>query len=568
MKITSQIIFLSLLLLFGCQNRPQKQSETRIYGPIGDSVMVSTAHPLATSAGLRILKQGGNAYDAAVAIHFALAVVFPEAGNLGGGGFAVYRTADGQTGALDYREKAPAAAHRDMYLDEEGNVIDMKSRFGHQAAGVPGSVAGMWALHQKLGKMSWANLLQPSVELAYNGYTLSAYSAKNLNEKQDDFRKANRDTPWTVKKDRWEEGDTIIQKELASTLALIQTNGRDGFYKGIVADQIEKEMILGNGLITKEDLEKYEAVWREPVVGDYRNYSVISMPPPSSGGVAVLQLLQGAEQFKLHKLDHNSTRYVHLIAEMERRVYADRATHLGDPDYYDVPVDMLLSVQYNSDRYASISKKRKTASEEIKEGKVEVIESVQTTHYSIVDSRGNALSGTTTLNSFYGCKVMVGGAGFFLNNEMNDFSSKPGVPNMFGLVGAEANSIAPGKRMLSSMTPTIVEKDDELFMVVGTPGGATIITSVFQTIMNVTGHQMTMQEAVNAPRFHHQWLPDRILLEQDRFDRETINELEEIGHSIEFRPNWGRVDAVLVKPDSTLEGAADYLRGDDYANGY
>jgi gamma-glutamyltranspeptidase/glutathione hydrolase len=567
MRFLHPALLLIVIFIFSCQNQPQKQLAERVYGPIGDSVMVSTAHPLATEAGLRILKKGGNAYDAAVAIHFALAVVFPEAGNIGGGGFAVYRTSDGEIGSLDYREKAPAASTRDMYLDENGDVIDMKSRFGHQAAGVPGSVAGMWALHQRLGSLQWSDLLQPAIELAFNGYILSEYSAANLNEKQEDFKDANRRSPWTVK-DQWQTGDTIIQQELASTLAMIQSQGRDGFYKGIVADQIEKEMLLGNGLITKADLANYEAKWREPVQGAYRNYNIVSMPPPSSGGVAILQLLKGAEQFDLHKLEHNSTDYVHLITEMERRVYADRATHLGDPDFYDVPVDMLLSEEYNKERYSTISKRKKTPSTEIKEGEVEVIESVQTTHYSVVDKEGNALSGTTTLNAFYCCKVMVQGAGFFLNNEMNDFSSKPGVPNMFGLVGAEANAIAPGKRMLSSMTPTIVEKDGELFMVVGTPGGATIITSVFQAIMNVTAHDMTMQEAVNAPRFHHQWLPDRILLEENRFDASVIEELKAMDHELEFRPNWGRVDAVLVLSDSTLEGAADYLRGDDYAAGY
>ena len=563
------ILVFTLILNTGCQNQPQHTYIPDETGPTGDSAMIATAHPLATEAGLEILRKGGNAFDAGIAVHFVLAVVFPEAGNIGGGGFAVLREANGGIASLDFREKAPGVAHRDMYLDENGEVMKMTSRIGHKATGVPGSVAGMWELHQKYGNLSWEDLLKPAIKLAYYGYTVSRYSANNLNEKQEDFLEANRYTPWTVKEEGWQKGDSIVQKELAATLTQIQNKGRDGFYKGIVADQIAKEMQLGKGYITRADLEGYEAVWRNPLTYSYKGHRIISMPPPSSGGVALIQLLQGADEFDMGKRGHNTPESIHIMTELERRVYADRATYLGDPDYYDVPVELLLSEEYNKDRYRSISLKKKTPSSEIKEGEVEIIESVQTTHYSIVDPEGNALSVTTTINSFYGCKVMVKGAGFFLNNEMNDFSSKPGVPNQFGLVGGEANAIAPEKRMLSSMTPTILEKGDQLFMVVGTPGGATIITQIFQVIMNVVDHGMTMQDAVNAGRTHHQWLPDEILVETRTLDPVDSLELVELGHKIKNRGSWGRVDAVLVKNDSTLEGAADYTRGaDDYTNGF
>jgi gamma-glutamyltranspeptidase/glutathione hydrolase len=561
-------ILLLAALVSSCQTNRTNQSTERVLGETGDSAMVVAAHPLATQAGLEVLRKGGNAYDAAVAVHFALAVVFPEAGNIGGGGFAVVRTADGSLSSLDFREKAPQRASKNMYLDENGEVISKKSRLGHYAAGVPGSVAGMWALHQRYGQMDWSELLIPAIRIAYYGYPIPAYTAKNLNEDQQEFKEANRYEPWTIKPGGWQAGDSIKQRELAATLTFIQKNGRDGFYKGIVADQIFKEMLLGNGLINKEDLASYEPVWRDPLIGQYKGHRVVSMPPPSSGGVALIQLLQGAEMFDLSESAHNSVRNIHVKTELERRVYADRATHLGDPDFYPVPVEMLLDPAYNRERYATISLDQKTPSEKIKEGKVEIIESVETTHYSIVDLEGNAVSITTTLNSFFGCKVMVKGAGFFLNNEMNDFSAKPGVPNMFGLIGAEANAIAPEKRMLSSMTPTLLEKDGKLFMVIGSPGGATIITSVFQCIVNVIDHEMTMQEAVNAKRTHHQWLPDRILLEESTLPENSVKKLQKMGHEIEYRKEWGRVDAILMHPDGSLEGAADPRSGDNTAAGF
>ncbi len=558
-----------LVFLLSCQPpRSAADYTPKAIGPIGDSAMVAATHPLATRAGVKILREGGNAFDAAIAVHFALQVVFPEAGNIGGGGFAVIRESDGSIASLDFREKAPAGAARDMYLDENGDVVQERSRIGHLAAGVPGSVAGMWELHQKYGSLPWADLLKPAIKLAYEGHVLTELAAHNLNRAQEAFKTANRFVLWTVNEEGWVEGDSSIQRELAATLSFIQNNGRDGFYKGIVADQIVKEMQLGGGLITQEDLDAYEAIWREPTVGIYRGHRIISMPPPSSGGIALLQLLQGAERFDFSKTGHNTSETIHLMTELERRVYADRATYLGDPDYYDVPVNMLLDPEYNEERYSSISRNKKTNSTEIKEGKVDIIESVETTHYSIVDVEGNAVSVTTTLNGYFGCKVMVRGAGFFLNNEMDDFSAKPGVPNQFGLVGAESNAIAPGKRMLSSMTPTIVEKNGRLFMVTGTPGGATIITSVFQSILNVIDHGMSMQDAVDAPRVHSQWLPDVIVSEEGSLPGDVITGLEELGHELVYRTQLGKMNTILVRPDGTYEGGSDRNRGDCYAEGF
>lgn len=530
--------------------------------------MISSAHPLATKVGVEVLQNGGNAFDAALAVKFALAVVFPRAGNIGGGGFALYRMGNGEIGSLDFREKAPMRATRDMYLDENRNLIDRLSIIGHKAAGVPGSVDGILKLHEKFGTKPLNELIQPAINLAYFGFTITLDQANEFNAKRTDFEKINGPDFFLIKDQPWQAGDTIKFIELAGTLTQIRDRGREGFYSGIVGDQIVKEMQRGGGLVTDEDLNNYSAKWREPITGDYRGHKVISMPPPSSGGVAVLQLLQGAEQYDISGMGHNTAETIHLITELERRVYADRATHLGDPDYFDVPLNMLLDPAYNTERFSTIQKNKKTDSQEIKEGNVEVIESVETTHFSIIDPEGNAVSITTTLNSFFGCKVYVRGAGFFLNNEMDDFSSKPGEPNQFGLVGGEANAIAPEKRMLSSMTPTIVEKDGKIKMVVGTPGGSTIITSVFQIVMNVIDHGMGMQDAVNATRTHSQWLPDRILVEERWISDDAIKKLEKIGHSIEYRTAMGRMDCILVRSDGKLEGGADYTRGDNYAEGF
>ncbi|MFK7953772.1 MAG: gamma-glutamyltransferase [Ekhidna sp.] len=568
-KIT--LILFTICAFIGCQPTQtktiSKEKEPTI-GPTGEQAMISSAHPLATKVGVAILKDGGNAFDAAIAVQFALAVVFPRAGNIGGGGFAVYRKNDGEIGSLDFREKAPSSSSRDMYLDEEGNVIEGLSTIGHKAAGVPGSVDGMFKLHEKYGSKPMKQLIQPAIDLAFYGFNITEDQAEVFNSKQEDFSKVNGSDFFLLREEGWKKDQQVKFTELANTLTQIRDLGREGFYGGIVADQIVKEMHQGKGLISSEDLKKYSSRWRDPLVGNYRGHKVISMPPPSSGGIALIQLLQGAEQFDIKNMGHNTGETIHILTELERRVYADRATHLGDPDFYDVPVNMLLDEKYNEDRFSSISKNKKTDSQDIKEGEVEIIESVETTHFSVVDPMGNAVSITTTLNSYFGSKVYVDGAGFFLNNEMDDFSSKPGIPNQFGLVGGEANAIIPQKRMLSSMTPTIIEKDGNVKMVVGTPGGSTIITSVFQTIMNVIDHDMSMQDAVNATRTHSQWLPDIIVIEEREMGEESIKQLEKLGHKIVSRPSMGRMDCILIREDGTLEGGADGTRGDNYAEGY
>ncbi|MEZ4885471.1 MAG: gamma-glutamyltransferase [Chitinophagales bacterium] len=531
--------------------------------------MVVTANPYASAIGLEILKKGGNAFDAAIAVQFALAVCYPRAGNIGGGGFLVYRKADGTVGSLDFREKAPKAATTNMYLDSLGNYISDLSKRGHLAVGVPGTVAGMVAMHEKLGSLPFADLVNPSVELAHNGVKLSKNEADKFNQYQEDFKELNHFQINAWKEGGWQEGDSLKHPELAATLARIRNSGRDGFYKGETADLFVEEIKAGNGIITHEDLEAYQAVWRDALVENYQDdYRIISMPPPSSGGIALVQLLEGSEMFDFTAMGHNTVESIHVMTELERRVYADRSMYLGDMDFYKVPMQQLLNPDYLKERFADIKMDKKTDSQDIKEGKVGKIESVETTHFSIVDKDGNAASITTTLNDNYGSKVMVKGAGFFLNNEMDDFSAKPGEPNMFGLIGAEANKIEPEKRMLSSMTPTIVEKNGELFMVVGTPGGATIITCVYQTIMNVIAHGMNIQEAVNAKKTHSQWLPDVVLLEENAVDDAVVEGLKKLGHEIEYRPALGRMEAVLVLPDGTLEGAADYTRGDDSAMGF
>jgi gamma-glutamyltranspeptidase/glutathione hydrolase len=529
--------------------------------------MVVCATPNAAQVGLDILKKGGNAVDAAVAVQFALEVTHPEAGNIGGGGFMVYRSASGKTNTLDFREKAPATASTNMFLDSAGNVVPEMSLATHQASGVPGSVDGMVEAHNKYGKLKWAELVQPAVDLARGGFKITRKLASALNYGRVHFVKLNPGKTYLLKEGGWREGDLLVQEDLAKTLELIRDKGRDGFYNGLVADEIVAEMQSGNGKITKNDLENYHSVWRNAVTGNYKDYKIITMPPPSSGGIALLQLLHSVEKYPLSHWGHNQDSTFQLIVEAERRVYADRSKYLGDPDFYKVPVDSLLNPAYSDLRMKNFNWNAATPSSAIAPGTFVGYESDQTTHYSIVDGEGNAVSITTTLNDSFGSKIFVKGAGFLLNNEMDDFSSKPGVPNMFGLVGGKANSIQPGKRMLSSMTPTIIEKNGKLFMVVGTPGGATIITSVFQTVLNVIEFKMDMQQAVDAKRFHHQWLPDLVEIEKGAITADEKNKLEQKGYKIADHGQIGRVDAILITKDGYYQGGAD-PRGDDTKAGF
>jgi len=560
------LILLLISSLFTQCKQEIKHSKEKQFGLIADSAMVVSARIEASNIGVAIMEQGGNAFDAAVATSLALVVTYPFAGNLGGGGFMVYRLDDGNTGALDYREKAPIAATRDMYLDADGNVIEGKSTLGAMAVGVPGTVAGLFEIHKKFGSLPFEQLIQPAIDLAEKGAIVTEKQAKRLAHYRTYFKEANNRKIFldTV----WKTGDTIKYTALAETLKRIRDHGRDDFYKGTSADIMVDYIKQLGGIITKEDLAKYEAKWRDPISFSYDGNKIISMSPPSSGGICIAQILKSIESYDIEQYKHNSVEYIQLITEAERRAYADRAHYLGDPDFVDIPIDSLISESYLTSRMADFNWNNATPSSSISHGTINGYESNETTHYSIIDKFGNAVSVTTTLNGAYGSKVYVEKGGFFLNNEMDDLSVKPGVPNMFGLIGAEANAIAPEKRMLSSMTPTIVEKNGKLKMVLGSPGGSTIITSVMQNIINVLEYDMTMQESVSKPRFHHQWMPDDIKFEPS-FDTLTFAPLRKLGYKIDQSnsPVIGKVDAILVLSDGKLEGGAD-PRGDDKAAGF
>lgn len=569
MRYLSFILLVSCICLFSC-GAPGEETKQDIdpfhyeqqKKAVGSNGAVVSAHPLASKVGLSILKQGGNAVDAAIATQLALAVVYPEAGNIGGGGFMVARLSNGETVALDYRETAPASAHRDMYLDEQGNIIPKKSTRGASSSGVPGTVAGLFE-SMKYAKLPFEKLIDPAIGLAEKGFALSEREARALNNQQEELNRYNtarsafqRDIPFKA-------GDTLIQADLALTLKRMRENGRAGFYDGETARLIVDQMKAGGGYISADDLKNYEAKWRDPFQFVYKGYTIISMPMPSSGGLLLNQMLKMIEDRPLADHGFLSPESIQLMTEVERRAYADRAQYMGDGDFYKVPVKELASSEYLQGRMKDYVPGKAGSSIVTQPGRIQRKESEETTHLSVIDKEGNAVAVTTTLNDSYGSRTVVAGAGFLLNDEMDDFSAKPGAPNMFGAVGGEANAIAPNKRMLSSMTPTIVLKDNKPYLVTGTPGGTTIPTSVFQTLVNIIDFKLSAEEAVNGPKFHHQWLPDRIDIEK-KFPDSTRAALEKMGYTLFERNSIGRVELIRILPDGSIEAVAD-IRGEDSA---
>ena len=526
---------------------------------------VVSAHPLASEVGAEMLKMGGNAFDAAIATQLALAVVYPGAGNIGGGGFLVAHMANGRNLALDFREKAPEKASRDMYLDGKGDAQTSLSQNGSLASGVPGTIAGIFE-ELKFARLPFRKLIQPAIDLAESGFAITAAEARGLNAFQNRFRKYNTITPVFIKEGGWKTGDTLVQKDLAKTLRLIRDQGAKGFYEGETADLIIAEMNRSKGIIDHEDLKNYKPVEREAVSLNYKlEYTIITMPLPSSGGVLLPQMLKMVEDQPLKRYGFASVKSVHLMAEVERLAYADRAKYLGDGDFYKVPVKTLTSTAYAMERMKLFDPLKAGNSKDIQSGVI-ASETEETTHLDIYDRFGNAVAITTTLNGGYGSATVVGGAGFLLNNEMDDFSVKPGVPNMYGAVGGEANAIAPGKRMLSSMTPTIVLRNNKPYLVVGTPGGTTITTSVFQTLIDILEFDMSPEDAVNKPKFHHQWLPDELFVEKD-FPANIREELENMGYRIAQRESIGRTELIKISADGKITAVGD-RRGEDTAIGY
>ncbi len=524
---------------------------------------VSSAHPLASMVGAAIMKRGGNAFDAAIAAQLALAVVYPQAGNIGGGGFLLGRKVNGELIGIDYREAAPEKASRDMYLDKNGNPQMNLSMAGHLASGIPGTIAGLFAT-MPYAKLSFEQLIQPAIDIAAKGYVLTDKEAANLNGVRESIIKNSTQATAFVRPTKWKVGDTLVQKDLAATLARIQKEGAKGFYDGKTAELIVAEMQRGNGIVGLNDLKNYTAKLRNPLSFNYRGHEIISFAPPSSGGILIAQMMKMVEKYPMTKYGFQSTKSVQLMIEAERRSYADRAEFMGDPDFFKVPVKTLMSDAYLAQRMSDYNPDKAGISSNVKAGIIK--ESEETTHLSVVDPAGNMVSVTTTLNNSFGNRTVVGGAGFILNNEMDDFSVKPGVPNMYGAIGGEANSIQPGKRMLSSMTPTLVLKDKKPYIVIGTPGGTTIPTSVYQALINVIDFNMTVGDAIDKPKFHHQWLPDEVAIEPD-FDTNTKDQLIKMGYKITQRGAIGRTEGIRFLPNKRREAAAD-KRGDDSVAGF
>jgi gamma-glutamyltranspeptidase / glutathione hydrolase len=564
------IFILSLVILItGCSVKTGTKRDKLIEGQdiIADSGIVVSAHPQSSRIGVEILQKGGNAVDAAVATEFALAVCYPEAGNIGGGGFMLVRTSDGKAAVIDYREKAPGGSDRDMYLDKSGQVIDGLSTNTHLSSGVPGTVDGMINVHSRYGRLPFKDIIQPAIEIAEKGFPVTSRQADIMNSNRKTFIERNPLGTVFVKDSLWKEGDILIQADLAETLKRIRDNGREGFYSGKTAGYIVSEMKKGNGIISEQDLRDYRSQWRTPLTAGYKNYRIITVPPPSSGGIILIQLMKSIEPYPVGAWGFNSVASVHLITEAERRAFADRSEYSGDPDFVKVPVDQLISKNYIAARMESFDPLHASLSEKILPGSPEKYTSEETTHYSVVDKWGNAVSATTTLNNVYGSSIVVEGAGFLLNDQMDDFSIKPGFPNMYGLIGGEANSVQPGKRMLSSMTPTIVEKEGKLLLVLGSPGGSTIPTTVFQVVLNVLEFGSNIDQAVDAARFHHQWLPDRISVEKNAIDSLSREKLKLMGHKLQERSSLGSVNAIMMLPDNRKAGAAD-KRGNNSSVGY
>ena len=528
-----------------------------------DNGAVTSAHPLASMVGAAMMQEGGNAFDAAIATQLSLAVVFPGAGNIGGGGFMLARKVNGELIGIDYREAAPAKASRDMYLDEQGNPIDGKSTRGSSASGIPGSIAGMISTHA-YAKLAFAKLIEPAIEFAEFGYVISEREAKGLNADRANFLKYSSAPSAFTKKEVWKAGDTLIQPELAATLKLIQAKGLAGFYEGATAEYIVKEMQHSGGYVGLEDLKNYRPKFRKPIEFDYRGHHVISFAPPSSGGILIAQMMQMIAPFNVEKMGLNTLASVNLMVESQRRAYADRAEHMGDPDYWKVPTKTLISNSYAQARMSDYKEGVAGSSKITVAGGAH--ESEQTTHLSVIDKEGNMVAITTTLNDTYGNKTIVAGAGFLLNNEMDDFSVKPGVPNMYGALGGEANSIQPGKRMLSSMTPTLVTVKGKPYISIGTPGGTTIPNQVYEGLVNIIDHKMTIKQAIDATRFHHQWIPDVLALESD-FPEDIEAGLKNMGYKTIRRGKFGRMDGILISGDGKRMAAGD-KRGDDSVAGY